>query len=236
MDNSAENLKLVNNSEYLGNRSWKWEVWIEGPAVELDRVESVKYFLHPTFKDPIRFVTDKLSHFKLSSSGWGEFHIRAEVSIKGGKTLTLIHGLVFNAEEKESVLKTTKGSVFLSHSVADGPVANKVARLLLKKGYSVTDAAMVRIEAGKDWQKEIEHDMKLADVNVVLISPGMSEYTSLAASHLLSSEKVIEGKLLLVLLGSAEIGENLVNFQSLRISSMDEIGNVVEAVEKLIDN
>ena len=96
---------------------------------------------------------------------------------------------------------------------------------------------MVGIEAGQDWRKEIRNDMKLADVNVLLISPGMSEYTSLvAASHMLSSEKLIEGKLLPVLLGSAEIGENLVNFQGLRISSMDEIGNVVEAVEKLIDN
>jgi len=95
---------------------------------------------------------------------------------------------------------------------------------------------MLGIEAGQDWRKEMRNDMKLADVNVVLISPGMTEYTSLAAPHMLSSEKLIEGKLLSVLLGSADIGENLVNFQSLRISSMDEIGNVVEAVEKLIDN
>jgi len=236
MANSMEKLKLVNDSKYLGNRSWSWNVWLEGPAVEQGKVVSVKYFLHPTFKNPIHLVTDKSSKFKLSGSGWGEFNIKAEVLIEGQKTLTLNHWLEFDAEEKLEALKTAKGSVFLSHSVADGLIANKLAGLLIAKGYRVRASAMMDIAAGTDWQKEINNNMKLADVNVVFISPGMSEYTSSEISHMLSSEKHIEGKLLPVLLGSADIEENLGHLQSLRISSMNEIEIVVEAVEKLIDS
>lgn len=236
MINSMNNLKLVNDSKYLGSRSWSWNVWLEGPSVELGKVVSVKYFLHPTFTNPIHLATNKSSKFKLSGSGWGEFNIKAEVLIEGEKTLTLNHWLEFDAEEKLQTLKKTKGYIFLSHSVADGPIANKLAGLLVAKGYKVTASAMMDIAAGTDWQKEIKNTIKLADVNVVFISPGMSEYINSEISHMLSSVKHIENKLLPVLLGTANIEGNLGNLQSVRISSMNEIEIVVDAVEKLIDN
>ena len=87
-----------------------------------------------------------------------------------------------------------------------------------------------------EWQKEIKSNIKLADVNVVFISPGMSEYIDSEISRMLSSEKHIEGKLLLVLLGSGDIEKHLGNVQRLRISSMNEIEVVVEAIGKLIDS
>ena len=142
----------------------------------------------------------------------------------------------FDAVEKLEALKTAKGNVFLSHSVADGPIANKLAGLLTAKDYRVTASAMMDISAGTDWQKEIKNNMKLADVNVVFISPGMSEYIGSEISHVLSSEKHIEGKLLPVFLGSANIEESLSHLRSLRISSMSEIETVVEAVEELINS
>lgn len=234
MANSMTNLKLVNDSKYLGNKSWSWNVWLEGTELEHGRIVSVQYFLHPTFNNPIHLVTDKTSKFKLSGKGWGEFNIKAEVLMEEQKKLTLNHWLLFATDEKLEVLKNIKGNVFLSHSAADGRIANNIARLLIEKGYHVTASAMLDITAGVDWQEEIRINMKLADVNVVFISPGMSEYTSLEISHMLSSEKHIEGKLLPVLLGSADIEESLINLHCLRISSMNEIENVVEAIEKMI--
>jgi transcription initiation factor IIF auxiliary subunit len=226
---------LVNDSKYLGNRRWSWNVWLEGPADSISEIVSVKYFLHPTFTNPIHTVTDKSSKFKLSGSGWGEFNIKAEVLTDGGNTVTLNHWLEFDAKEKRAALKSTKGEVFLSHSAADGLVANRLAGLLNAKGYHVTASAMMDTAAGKDWQKEIKNNMKRADVNVVFISPGMSAYTSSEISHMLSSEEHFANKLLPVLLGSADIEENLHHIQSLRISSIDEMGIVVEAVERLIN-
>ena len=234
MANSTEKLKLVNSSKYRGNRSWSWNVWLEGPKTELARVVSVKYFLHPTFKNPIRLVTNQKSKFKLSGSGWGEFNIKAEVLMKGGGKLTLNRWLEFSSKEKLEALESSKGTVFLSHSVADGPIANRLAGLLTAKGYQVTASAMADIVAGADWQKEIKSSMKKADVNVVFISPGMSEFIDPKISNMLSDERHIEGKLLPVLLGSADMEDHLTDVHKLRISSVNEIEAVAEAIEKLI--
>ena len=236
MANSMDKLRLVNDSKHLGNRRWSWNVWLEGPAVEESRVVSVKYFLHPTFANPVHLVTDKSSKFKLSGSGWGEFNIKAEVSMEGEKTLTLNHWLEFDAEEKSEALKTAKGSVFLSHSVADGPIANKLAGLLTAKGYRVTASAMMDVSDCPDWRREMRNNMKQADVSVVFISPGISEYVGSEISCILSGEKQMEGKLLPVLLGSAGMDQNLGHLQSLRISSMSEIEIVAETVEKLLNS
>jgi len=234
MANSTKKLRLVNDSKYLGERSWSWNVWLEGPFAELDKVVSVKYFLHPTFRQPIRILTDKSTKFKLSSGGWGEFNINAEVLLEGKKKLMLNHWLKFDDEEKQEALKTTKGNVFLSHSVADGPIANALAGLLVAKGFRVTASATIDIAAGTDWQKEMRKNIQRADVNVIFISPGMSEFASSEIAYMLSSEKYGEGKLLPVLLGSADLGEDFNTLQSLRISSVSQIGNVAVAVEKLI--
>ena len=76
--------------------------------------------------------------------------------------------------------------------------------------------------------------MERADVNVVFISPGMSEFIDPKISSMLSDERHIEGKLLPVLLGSADMEDHLTDVHKLRISSVNEIEAVAEAIEKLI--
>ena len=49
----------------------------------LDRIESVKYRLHPDYPNPNQTVTDRKSRFKLKELAWGEGNVRAEVKIKG---------------------------------------------------------------------------------------------------------------------------------------------------------
>ena len=200
---------------------------------EEDRVASVTYFLHPTFSNPIHEVSDKSSKFKLSGSGWGEFNIKAEVSLTGGETLTLNHWLQFDADSKKKAQKGVKGEVFLSHSMADGTVANHLAALLNAKGYRVTASAMVDVSAGVDWQNEIKKNIALADLNVVFISPGISEYLGTVISRMLSTDEGIRGKLLPVLLGSVEIPELISDIQILRIGSISELDKVVEVVDNL---
>ncbi len=234
MMNSSEKLRLDNDSKYRGNRTWSWNIWLEGPKAELNKVISVKYFLHPTFKNPIHLVKNKSSKFKLSGSGWGEFNIKAEVLIKGEKPLTLNRWLEFDEKEKQEAQKNIKGNVFLSHSLADGPIANKLASLLITKGYAVTASSRMEFSVGADWQKDIKNDIKLADVIVVFISPGMSEYIDSEISFMLDTEKHIKGKLLPVLLGSEDIKGYLGNLQHLRISSIKEIEIVVETIDELI--
>lgn len=51
----------------------------------LAKVECVIYYLHRTFKNPVREVTDSDSNFALRTAAWGEFTIRADVYMQGRK-------------------------------------------------------------------------------------------------------------------------------------------------------
>jgi len=54
--------------------------WIESnDAAVLNRVESVTYFLHPTFRNPVRTVKSNNSQFTLKTVAWGEFNLKAIV-------------------------------------------------------------------------------------------------------------------------------------------------------------
>lgn len=231
MANQAGDLRLVNDSNYRGKRNWGWSVWLEGAAVDEGRVKSVTYHLHPTFSNPVHSVANEHTRFKLSGSGWGEFNIKAEVFLDDGQTISLDHWLQFDLEKKRAALKSAKGDIFLSHSTADGPVANRLAALLIAKGYQVTASAMVELSAGADWQNEIRKNIALADLNVVLISSGISEYIGTMISRLLSTDEGIKSKILPVLLGSVEVPELVYNIQALRIGSMNELDKVVDTVE-----
>ena len=49
----------------------------------LDRIEFVRYSLHPSYPNQIQTSTDRKSHFKLKELAWGETTLRAEVRVKG---------------------------------------------------------------------------------------------------------------------------------------------------------
>jgi len=104
MENSDTMIAIVNDSQYLGNGMWKWQVWIEGPPEELRKVLSVRYILHPTFKNPFRLVKEESTKFKLSAFGWGEFNLKAEILMKDNTKLMRSHYLKLKAEEKPNIL------------------------------------------------------------------------------------------------------------------------------------
>jgi len=70
------------DAEY--NRTmYAFHVIIQATDDVLDRIESVRYSLHPSYPNPIRVVTDRASRFKLKDLAWGETNVRAEVLVKG---------------------------------------------------------------------------------------------------------------------------------------------------------
>ena len=87
------NLDIQQTASYAGDERWNWSVWIDGPDVELDQVESVEWVLHPTFPHPIMLVKQRQSKFRLDGSGWGEFEINARVTAKDGGQQQLKHWL-----------------------------------------------------------------------------------------------------------------------------------------------
>lgn len=86
-------LRIKQDYKYVGDDYWKWSVWIEGPASDLDRVSSVTYSLHPTFPNPIRKISSRKNKFRLRTAGWGVFMLYATVLNKNGMTEKLKHQL-----------------------------------------------------------------------------------------------------------------------------------------------
>lgn len=92
-------LEIQQGFKYQGKDWWKWWVWIEGPEDELDQIDHVVYMLHPTFHNPVRTVTDRSSKFRLETSGWGTFSIKAKAILKDGEKIHLKHDLVLERED-----------------------------------------------------------------------------------------------------------------------------------------
>lgn len=86
-------LSIRQEQRYLGHDRWKWSVWLDGPGTELDQIAHVMYILDPTFHDPVREVADRNTNFRLNSSGWGTFTIRAKAVFKDGRERALRHDL-----------------------------------------------------------------------------------------------------------------------------------------------
>lgn len=88
------NAKIAQDYKYRGDDYWQWSIWIEGSVECLDRIESVTYTLHRTFRNPVRKVVDRSSKFRLKSAGWGMFRIYARIMLKDGLYQNLTHDLI----------------------------------------------------------------------------------------------------------------------------------------------
>lgn len=86
-------MKIAQDQHYEGDDWWKWSVWIDASATELDQVEKVVWRLHPTFPKPVRELTNRGEKFRLETGGWGTFRVVANVVTKDGKKETLHHEL-----------------------------------------------------------------------------------------------------------------------------------------------
>lgn len=82
-----ESLQLVHRTSFLRVKNdrnyYRIVVSISAATSEvLSEVDRVVYFLHRTFKNPVREVRNVDQNFALKTAAWGEFTIRADVYIK----------------------------------------------------------------------------------------------------------------------------------------------------------
>jgi pYEATS domain-containing protein involved in immunity/TIR domain-containing protein len=171
-------MRLEQKATYAADNWWEWSVWIEGDKEELKQIEYVEYILHPSFPEPVQRIEDRSSKFRLDSSGWGEFTIRATVVTKQGDKKTLRHRLELrypkeegNAAEDQAVntaVATEPSVFFLSCNIADSLFANALSKALLAKGARVL---MVADEpSGLPWDASINRLLDQADFAVFIIS------------------------------------------------------------------
>lgn len=179
-------IQIVQSSRYEDEDWWSWSVWLEGAPAELDEVGAVEYHLHPTFPQPIVRVADRQSSFRLDSSGWGTFTIRARLLDQEGKEVaTLFHdldleypGIPDDAGQKaptsEKVDTTTQPYVFLSFSAADRAVAEQVKQRLVEQGLSVRSAQ--DIESGADWNGALKQMIAQSRGSVAVVTGDPSPF------------------------------------------------------------
>jgi hypothetical protein len=72
-------------SQQQGRPFYTIRAWLESDSPELlERVSKVVYHLHPTFPDPERETSDQASNFEMTTYGWGQFNLSADVHFKDG--------------------------------------------------------------------------------------------------------------------------------------------------------
>jgi hypothetical protein len=176
-------IKIAQQARPKDQTYWDWSVWVEGSDAELNQVKDVVWKLHPTFVEPVQRATSRRDKFKLSTSGWGEFQIVAEVNKKDGKKQQLRHWLRFDdvPEQSKSSARTKKvpparlkgrlssprPQVFVSYTRDNAQLANHLVKEL---GAHDIDAILdVNIAPGMDFQRWVTDTIMESDAVVVLV-------------------------------------------------------------------
>lgn len=81
-----------------GAEHFNLAVYVTG---DLSQLEAVTYELHPTFRSPVRTVTNPAGGFRLEIWTWGEFDIDVTFHFKDGRTASTTYSLEYSDELPE---------------------------------------------------------------------------------------------------------------------------------------
>lgn len=80
---------------------FNWSIYIEtNPSDFIDKIESVTYHLHPSFRMTEINRPNRSDGFRLDSRGWGEFNIKLKINFKNGKSIDVNHWLSLSEDKK----------------------------------------------------------------------------------------------------------------------------------------
>ncbi len=114
-----ENEMVTENNLALLHSSWRYpkkdkefnksmyviQVIIQASIDVLDRIEYVKYSLHPSYPNRIQTTTDRTHQFQLKELAWGEFNLKAAVKIKQQEEIINLTRYINLSETGENLLK-----------------------------------------------------------------------------------------------------------------------------------
>lgn len=151
--------RIIQDADYVGADYWSWSACIDATPDELDQVESVVWILHPTFEPSRVENRSRQTGFKLTTSGWGTFLLRAELHLRGGELRSLSHMLRLNYPNDEEAMSSAVSNVsatrsaptkrvgpkvFLSYASEDESHAQQVRSSVERMGGVVVDARSIR--------------------------------------------------------------------------------------------
>ena len=78
------------------NNNMHFDLFIDAPKDELDRIERVTYQLHETFKPPVYTVNDRETQFGFGFNCWGVFLVHATIDYRDGTIRSISRMLSFS--------------------------------------------------------------------------------------------------------------------------------------------
>lgn len=168
-------------SQYVGNDRWKWSCWIDAEPEPMSRISSVTWILHPTFSPSRITLKTRENQFRLDSSGWGTFTLRAKLDLTGGSSLELRRALKLDHPESD-VAKTLPPAspphtsenpgrgpkVFLSYSSEYEKQANELNKIICDQGGAVLLAKQA--SAGQPLEAAVQKMIRESDAFVTIQS------------------------------------------------------------------
>lgn len=146
--------QIDQDSTYLGNDRWSWQVWVEPSADnDLQSIQEVTWFLHHTFPNPVVNKNNRNQKFLLKSSGWGVFQIRAELKMFDGSKIPLAHWLklAYPKQDRAAATRSSqpetavkKRKIFLSYGAEDQRLATEIRARLEQRGYDILDPITIQ--------------------------------------------------------------------------------------------
>jgi len=219
-------LRARQQSKYVGERRWRWSVWVDGPAAELDQVEYVEYTLHPTFPEPVQRTEDRDKKFRLNAIGWGEFMIYVQVGRKDGQVLKLTHWLKLNAQSKlPTEERPDRLTVLISSGIADAPVAAALRDAFSEAGVDVLTPD--DINAGQPVRMAFDSLLDSADAAVIVVSDKQSPWLAGEIEAIQSKQIPVTR----VLIGSEDwVPEQFSDLPSLRLGDLEGAASVARQI------
>jgi hypothetical protein len=227
-------IKAKQESHPESSRRWSWKIWLEGSNAELDRIESVVYQLHSSFRDPVRTVTDRAAKFLLSSSAWGEFMIYLTVNYKDGNSMNLQHWLRLHvgAPTKEvpgATMTLKPPEVFISSGMADSEFSSKIKEALRHRGVRVV--SQDDLPSGSPLQSTLHAMIEKADIGLAVISGDSSPWVQSEIAEMRDQRKPI----IPLLLSSGEFHELPRSIENLKAIRIDQTSDPEQVADQIFD-
>ena len=121
IENTSE--RVADDGRNDNSTAWfLWTISVKSiPISFMDYIESVIYYLHPTFSQNVIKSEDRESNFLLVSRGWGEFNIGVEIILKDKRRALLNHWLSL---EDENGIRKTQTTIKLKDNDFKNPKIN----------------------------------------------------------------------------------------------------------------
>jgi len=228
MERISSHFHLENDSTPRGDDLWGWSVWVAGPDEQLDEIESVTYRLHPTFRNPTQRVTDRASNFKLKSSGWGEFSIRATVATKDGEKIQLERWLQLGEDvAARGVGETPRAiKVFISHGLVDAPLVHELSEELSSQGIEIMRADRGALP-GQPLEDALDMQLRAADAVLLVISDPPNSNVIAEGAHARKLDRLV----LPIVVDAADAPAPFNRIQRLKL---DQERNIVELANTIV--